>query len=191
MVAIRTYAFSMLLVHILAVVVPSSAAVTNGIARARHALEQQDLKYRKIDPHTYEMLIDEDEERRIVKLLGPEYLDVGLVATRVTGPPRHCPICGKPSEFVDWVFTALARGIHSPEFIVESLKHGNSPKKLGHDVYCSKCGHLTNFRDGTGEEGGAPYLALATSYNRDTRAFAKNVYKWDLTSQQAKVVSLT
>ena len=60
------------------------------------------------------------------------------------------------------VFTALARGIHSPEFIVESLKLGNSPKKLGHDVYCSRCGHLTHFRDATGEEGGASYISLAT-----------------------------
>lgn len=59
------------------------------------------------------------------------------------------------------VFTALARGVHSPGFIVESLKLGNSPKKLGHDVYCSRCGHLTHFRDATGAEGGAPYIAIA------------------------------
>ncbi|KAI0656624.1 hypothetical protein C8Q70DRAFT_895937, partial [Cubamyces menziesii] len=84
--------------------------------------------------HSYEMLIDADEERRIVELLGPEYLDVGLIATRVTGPPRACSVCGKQTEFVDWVFTALARGIHSPEFIVESLKLGNSPQKRVHDV---------------------------------------------------------
>ncbi|KAH9894845.1 hypothetical protein C8Q73DRAFT_473956 [Cubamyces lactineus] len=132
------------------------------------------------------MLIDADEERRIVELLGPEYLDVGLVATKVTGPPRHCPVCGKPTEFVDWVFTALSRGIHSPEFIVESLKLGNSPKKLGHDVYCSSCGHLTNFRDATGEEGGAPYLGLAPPYDRATRTFVKNIYQHDLTGQPAE-----
>ncbi|EIW62460.1 uncharacterized protein TRAVEDRAFT_33928 [Trametes versicolor FP-101664 SS1] len=82
----------------------------------------------------YTMRITPDEEDRIVELLGPEYLDVGLVATKVTGPPRHCSVCGKQTEFVDWVFTALARGVHSPGFIVESLKLGNSPKKLGHDV---------------------------------------------------------
>ncbi|KAH9894838.1 hypothetical protein C8Q73DRAFT_665202 [Cubamyces lactineus] len=189
MVAIRTYAFSVLLLHVLAAItVTSSAAVTSDdLAHARLTLEQQELKYRKTDAHTYEMLIDADEERRIVELLGPEYLDVGLIATKVTGPPRHCPVCGKATEFVDWVFTALARGIHSPEFIVESLKLGNSLKKLGHDVYCSQCGHLTNFRDATGEEGGAPYLGLATPYDRTTRTFAENVYKRDLTGELAKV----
>ena len=60
------------------------------------------MKYRKVDAQTYEMLIDADEERRIVELLGPEYLNVGLIATKVTGPPRHCPVCGKATEFVDW-----------------------------------------------------------------------------------------
>lgn len=48
------------------------------------------------------MRITPDEEDRIVELLGPEYLDVGLVATKVTGPPRQCSICGKQTEFVDW-----------------------------------------------------------------------------------------
>ncbi|KAH9894748.1 hypothetical protein C8Q73DRAFT_469073 [Cubamyces lactineus] len=123
MVAIRTYAFSVLLLHVLAAItVTLSAAVTSDdVVRARLALEQQDLKFRKTDAHTYEMLIDQDEERRIVELLGPDYLNVGLVSTRVTGPPRHCPVCGKATEFVDWVFTALARGIHSPEFILRTL----------------------------------------------------------------------
>ncbi|KAI0656626.1 hypothetical protein C8Q70DRAFT_326840 [Cubamyces menziesii] len=183
MVSFRTYSFSVLLLHVLAAVVTSSAAVTDGVARSRLALEQQDLKYRQTDEHTYEMVINEDEERRIVELLGPNYLDVGLVATRVTGPPRHCHVCGKPTEFVDWVFTALARGIHSPEFIVESLKLGNSPKKLGHDVYCSQCGHLTNFRDATGEEGGAPYLGLATvrpPYSLPTCAFVGMLNSGDI-----------
>ncbi|KAH9894844.1 hypothetical protein C8Q73DRAFT_790052 [Cubamyces lactineus] len=94
MVDIRTYAFSVLLLHVLAAItVTSSAAVTpDDVVRARLALEQQDLKYRKTDVHTYEMLIDTDEERCIVELLGPEYLNVGLVSTRVTGPPRHCPV---------------------------------------------------------------------------------------------------
>ncbi|KAJ8495243.1 hypothetical protein ONZ51_g1820 [Trametes cubensis] len=171
----RVYAFSVLLVNTLAAIVTSSAAVTDGVVRARLTPKQQDLKYRQIDAETYEMLIDADEERRIVELLGTEYLDVELVATKVTGPPQHCPVCGKTTEFVDWVFTALSRGIHSPEFIVESLKVGNSPKKLAHDVYCSRCGHLTNFRDATGEEGGAPYLALAPPYDKVSRTFVKTM----------------
>ncbi|KAH9894749.1 hypothetical protein C8Q73DRAFT_468890 [Cubamyces lactineus] len=177
MAAIRTYAFGVLLLHILAALLTSSAAVTDGLAGARARLALQEPKYRQISPHSYEMLIDADEERRIVELLGPEYLDVGLVATRVTGPPRACPVCGKQTEFVDWVFTALARGIHSPEFILESLRQGNPPRKRVHDVYCSGCGHLTQFQDSTGEEGGAPYLALATPYDRVRRTFGESVYK--------------
>ncbi|KAI0326867.1 hypothetical protein GY45DRAFT_1373644 [Cubamyces sp. BRFM 1775] len=178
MVAIRTYAFSVLLLHVLAVVVTSSAAVTDSTARRTQlALEQQDLKYQKIDAQTYELFIDADEERRIVELLGPGYLDVGLIATRVTAPPRHCPVCGKTTEFVDWIFTALSRGIHSPGFIIESLKRGETPEKREHDVYCSGCGHLTGFRDSTGEEGSAPYLGLATPYDRATRTFADSIYK--------------
>ncbi|KAI0818472.1 hypothetical protein BC628DRAFT_1333823, partial [Trametes gibbosa] len=132
----------------------TSARSTGGLVQAPQ-LEQFD------DGPEYTLMITPDEESRIVELLGPEYLEVGLIATKTTGPARHCSVCGKPTEFVDWVFTALARGIHSPEFIVESLKLGNSPKKLGHDVYCSHCGHLTHFRDATGAEGSAPYIALA------------------------------
>ncbi|KAI0656628.1 hypothetical protein C8Q70DRAFT_935556 [Cubamyces menziesii] len=171
MATIRTYTFWILLLHVLAVVTTSSARVPEGgLARS---VQQQHLD----DTPEYEMLITPDEERRIVELLGHEYLNVGLIATKVTGPPRHCSVCGKETEFIDWVFTALARGIHSPEFIVESLKLGNSPKKLGHDVYCSRCGHLTHFRDATGEEGGASYISLATPYDRASRTFGNNVYK--------------
>ncbi|OSC97094.1 hypothetical protein PYCCODRAFT_1377942, partial [Trametes coccinea BRFM310] len=130
----------------------SSAKSTSGLVQAAQSID---------DGPEYTIDITYDEERRLVELLGPKYLEVGLIGTHVTGPPRECPVCGKQTEFIDWVFTALARGIHSPEFIVESLKLGHSPKKLGHDVYCSRCGHLTHFRDASGAEGGAPYIALA------------------------------
>ncbi|KAH9894839.1 hypothetical protein C8Q73DRAFT_691808 [Cubamyces lactineus] len=126
MVAIGTYAFPVLLLHVLAAVVTSSAAVTDaGPARDQVALGQQDLKYRKVDAQTYELLIDADEERRIV----------------------------------------------------ESLKRGDTPNKRGHDVYCSGCGHLIGFQDATGEEGSAPYLDLATPYDRATRIFTNSLYK--------------
>ncbi|KAI9059113.1 hypothetical protein FKP32DRAFT_1606188 [Trametes sanguinea] len=168
MAAFRTYAFCVLLLHVLAITVTSSAKSTAGLVQAAQAID---------DGPEYTIDITHDEERRLVELLGPEYLEVGLIGTHVTGPPGECPVCGKQTEFVDWVYTALARGIHSPEFIVESLKLGNSPKKLGHDVYCSRCGHLTHFRDASGAEGGAPYIALAPPYDRTTRTFVKGIYK--------------
>ena len=52
--------------------------------------------------------------------------------------------------------------MHSPEFILESLKAGHTPKGVHHDVYCSRCGHLTHFRDHSGNEGGALHIAHAT-----------------------------
>ena len=60
------------------------------------------------------------------------------------------------------VYTALERGIHSPEWIVKSLKAGRNSKKGPHDVYCSRCGHLTAFQDLSGEEGGMSDIAHAT-----------------------------
>ena len=91
------------------------------------------MKYRQTDEHTYEMVINEDEERRIVELLGPNYLDVGLVATRVTGPPRHCHVCGKPTEFVDWYVTSpRERGRSRTRFLIACAVHtGYSRHSLG------------------------------------------------------------
>ncbi len=52
--------------------------------------------------------------------------------------------------------------MHSPGFIFDSLKAGNTPKGVHHDVYCSGCGHLTHVRDRTGNEGGALHISHAT-----------------------------
>ncbi|KAH9851471.1 hypothetical protein C2E23DRAFT_242652 [Lenzites betulinus] len=165
MIGIRNVAFYGLLLHVLAVIITTTGRATTDLV--------QEPQFQALDDGPeYTLVITPDEETRIVKLLGPEYLEVGLIATKTTGPARRCSVCGKETEFVDWVFTALARGIHSPEFIVEALKLGASPKKLGHDVYCSQCGHLTRFRDATGEEGGAPHITIAPPYNRATRTFA-------------------
>ena len=52
--------------------------------------------------------------------------------------------------------------MHTPGFIIESLKAGQTPKGVHHDVYCSRCGHLTAFRDHTGSEGGVKDIAYST-----------------------------
>ncbi|KAI0630695.1 hypothetical protein C8Q77DRAFT_1160238 [Trametes polyzona] len=171
MMVIRKLAFCASLLYVLGAMITETAARSTG-----SVVQPVQIPQDALESTEYEMLITPDEEERIVQLLGPEYLEVGLVATKVTGAPRRCPVCGKETEFVDWVFTALARGIHSPSFIVESLKLGNSPKKLAHDVYCSGCGHLTHFRDPSGAEGGAPYIALASPYDRASRTFAPGVF---------------
>ena len=59
------------------------------------------------------------------------------------------------------VYTALQRGIHSKEWIVKALREGKISQKNAHDVYCSRCGHLTLFRDPTGDEGGVNHIVDA------------------------------
>ncbi|TFK89919.1 hypothetical protein K466DRAFT_413046 [Polyporus arcularius HHB13444] len=118
-------------------------------------------------------MIGQDEQERLSALLEADFYDTGVAGTYVTSPPQVCPHCGKETEFIDWVYTALKRGVHSPEFIVESLKASRTPEGVHHDVYCSGCGHLTHVRDDSGNEGGALHIAHATPYDQLTRTFGK------------------
>ena len=56
------------------------------------------------------------------------------------------------------VYTALNRGVHSKEWIVQAIREGTISRKGAHDVYCSQCGHLTLFRDHSGDEGLARHI---------------------------------
>ena len=130
----------------------------------------------------YSWMISQDEQERLSALLKGDFNDTGIEGTYVTAPPQVCPHCGKETEFIDWrvssdyqcgivhyidllfhrVYTALERGVHSPEFIFESLRAGHTPKGVHHDVYCSGCGYLTHVRDSSGNEGGALHISHAT-----------------------------
>ena len=129
----------------------------------------------------YSWMISQDEQERLSALLKADFYDTGVEGTYVTAPPQVCPHCGKETEFIDWqvpqsgtvhcidqdrfshrVYTALERGVHSPEFIFESLQAGRTPEGVHHDVYCSGCGHLTHVRDSSGNEGGALHISHAT-----------------------------
>ena len=133
----------------------------------------------ELDQPVYAWMISDDEKDRLTTLLDTDFNEARLAGTYLNAPPQICSHCGKETEFIDWyacsalwlgctftltarVYTALARGVHSPEFLVESLKAGNTPKGLQHDVYCSRCGHLTAARDISGNEGGALHIADAT-----------------------------
>ena len=59
-------------------------------------------------------------------------------------------------------YTALGREIHSKKWIIKALRNGAISRKNAHDVYCSQCGHITDFRDPTGDEGSAPHIHQAT-----------------------------
>ncbi|RPD75445.1 hypothetical protein L226DRAFT_44635 [Lentinus tigrinus ALCF2SS1-7] len=147
------YAFAVVFVHVLAVVLTSTSARSTGLFN--------ELRDEHGSPY-YSWMISQDEQDRLSALLKADFYDTGVVSTYVTAPPQTCPHCGKETEFIDWVYTALERGVHSPEFIFESLKAGRTPKGLHHDVYCSGCGHLTHARDPSGNEGGALHIAHAT-----------------------------
>ncbi|KAI0750530.1 hypothetical protein C8Q74DRAFT_373981 [Fomes fomentarius] len=122
---------------------------------------------------SYAWIIGEDEGRRIGELLDHDMGDLDFLGFNMNTPPLVCPHCGKETEVIDWVWTALNRGIHSKEWLVQSLKEGKLSKKNAHDVYCSRCGHLTAFRDPSGDEGGMHHISHATPYDPATRTFGK------------------
>ncbi|RPD75448.1 hypothetical protein L226DRAFT_534357 [Lentinus tigrinus ALCF2SS1-7] len=159
------YALAIVLVNVLTVIVTSSARST-GLVRLTELHDE-------LDRPVYSWMISQDEEERLSALLEADFHDTGVAGTYVTAPPQTCPHCGKETEFIDWVYTALKRGVHSPEFLLESLKAGRTPEGVHHDVYCSGCGHLTHVRDHSGNEGGALHITHATPYDRSTRTFGK------------------
>ena len=53
------------------------------------------------------------------------------------------------------VWTALRRGVHTREFMFNSLKNGRQGAETMHDVYCSECGLITPVRSRDNAEGGA------------------------------------
>lgn len=61
------------------------------------------------------------------------------------------------------VWTALRRGVHTRNFMFNSLKAGRQGAETMHDVYCSECGLLTTVRSRNNAEGGleAPTIAEA------------------------------
>ncbi|KAI0773019.1 hypothetical protein BD413DRAFT_310260 [Trametes elegans] len=169
MAFIRLCAFSALLLCVLSVIVGSGARSAPATLRD---LTQQEL----LDLPQHVNPISDEQDERIVAILGPEYLNTALEVLITSSPVQECPRCGKQTEFIDWIYTAVERGIHSPEFIVESLKLRHGPNKFAHDVYCSRCGALTAFTDHTGEEGNAPHIDLAPPYDRATKTFAPSQY---------------
>lgn len=80
----------------------------------------------------------DDERDRLTKYFPRDKLK--LVGTYLLQQRIECEGCGKPTEFIDFVYTAAESGIHTPEFMERSFgkqKPLNSPP---HTVKCSKCG---------------------------------------------------
>ncbi|KAG5635568.1 hypothetical protein H0H81_010772 [Sphagnurus paluster] len=121
----------------------------------------------KHDGHDmYRWYITEDEYLRLSKLFGRDFQEAGLGATIVRGVPAPCQDCGKYTEFIDWVWTALQRGVHSSDFMFKALKESRQGEEGAHDVYCSECGLLTIAQSNNKSEGGAKNIWLAGRLNR-------------------------
>ncbi|KAF5345422.1 hypothetical protein D9757_013478 [Collybiopsis confluens] len=63
------------------------------------------------------------------------------------------------------VWTALARGVHSREFMFKALIEGRQGLETSHDAYCSECGLLAA-RTGDDREGGKPDIFQAGPLER-------------------------
>ncbi|KAI0722360.1 hypothetical protein C8T65DRAFT_629061 [Cerioporus squamosus] len=145
---------SLLLLAALAVIFTSApgSVASKGLVTYNGRTARHDVYFWKVG---------KEEGRRLTALLHHHFDDLAVEGTYVTSAPQACSHCGKQTEFADWVYTALERNVHSPEFIAQALKNGTSAENVYHDVYCSRCGHLTDFRDPFGTEGRAPHIAHA------------------------------
>ncbi|PVF92700.1 hypothetical protein CPB86DRAFT_829832 [Serendipita vermifera] len=114
----------------------------------------------------YLWYITEDEYLRLNKIFGRDFQETGLGGTRVRGLPTPCQGCGKHTEFIDWVWTAIYRGVHSRSFMFKAIKESRQGIESSHDVYCSECGLLTTCRSENGAEGGAADIFRAGKLNR-------------------------
>jgi len=121
----------------------------------------------------YTWYITEDEYLRLSKLFGRDFQETGLGGTQVRNLPNPCSGCGKYTEFIDWVWTALQRSVHSKEFIFKALKEKKTGTELSHDIYCSECGKLTTARSINNTEGRAPNIYLAGKLKRTNYPEAK------------------
>jgi len=117
----------------------------------------------------YIWYITENEYLRLNELFKRDFQETGVAFTRLFGLPGPCDGCGKYTEFIDWIWTALHRGVHSAEFMFNALKDGRAGEESMHDVYCSECGAAVAYsRDNI--EGGAPNIRLAGRLNRSDLA---------------------
>ncbi|KAH8100887.1 hypothetical protein BXZ70DRAFT_134572 [Cristinia sonorae] len=105
--------------------------------------------------------ISKDERGRLNRWFMRDFGELNIGGTYVTCPPRPCATCGKWTEFIDWVVTAILRNVHTHEFIFNALKNRTFPKENLHDVFCSACGTLTHLRSRNNTEGGATDVQTA------------------------------
>ncbi|PIA12597.1 hypothetical protein COEREDRAFT_90156 [Coemansia reversa NRRL 1564] len=85
----------------------------------------------------YMWAITQDEEERLKKYI-PEITKI-LSGTYLYNQRVKCNNCKKPTEFIDFVYTALKSKIHTIDFIIADLKKPKASSPPPHYVDCSKC----------------------------------------------------
>ncbi|KDQ28394.1 hypothetical protein PLEOSDRAFT_1084146 [Pleurotus ostreatus PC15] len=128
---------------------------------------------------TYRWFITEDEYLRLCDIFGGrDFQETNVGATNVIGVPAPCKTGSyntlgarrrSDKSVIVRVWTALQRKVHTADYMFEALKHRRMPKENMHDVYCSRCGTLTQCRSRDGAEGSAPHITHAASLRNADR----------------------
>lgn len=121
------------------------------------------LTTRVLPPGTFYWPVTEDQAYRLSELLNVDFSELGVRGAFIGSPQLICSHCGKLSGMEDFIFEALQRGIHSPEFIVEDLRAGGKGQH-SQILHCMDCGEAY-MRSGTDEE-----VAAVTKRELERRA---------------------
>ncbi|KAH7928906.1 hypothetical protein BV22DRAFT_1117214 [Leucogyrophana mollusca] len=128
--------------------------------------------FRKVEPkllpkgaHLWK--IDDNQCDRISTLLDIDFAAIDLRGHVLNTAESVCHGCGKLSGLDDFVSTGLSRGVHTKEFIINSLTGPHRSSSTPHELECCVCGtvYLDRYRIDK-EEGKALRKRMADSgYN--------------------------
>ncbi|KAF8451469.1 hypothetical protein BDZ91DRAFT_686919 [Kalaharituber pfeilii] len=91
----------------------------------------------------HKWLLTGEELAHIAELLNVDSSALNINEGNIMNRERAaCNSCGKFSGLDDLVHNALARGIHTPNFIIDVLQNGPQNQSPGHEIQCSKCGEM-------------------------------------------------
>ncbi|KAF8461493.1 hypothetical protein BDZ91DRAFT_699495 [Kalaharituber pfeilii] len=90
----------------------------------------------------HKWLLTGEELAHIAEMLNVDSSTIIIQGNIMNRERDACKSCGKFSGLDDLVHNALARGIHTPKFIVDVLQNGPKNNSPGHEIQCSKCGEM-------------------------------------------------
>ncbi|KZV93514.1 hypothetical protein EXIGLDRAFT_835695 [Exidia glandulosa HHB12029] len=101
----------------------------------------------KLDPDNlpegvYYWRIDDDQAGRLSRLLDIDFGELGIIGQFVNGVALECAQCGKVSGLDDFVYTAIKTGVHTKDFIVQTLQDRSNARRGNgtlHTLTCCEC----------------------------------------------------